>query len=117
LGSRLTWRHNQTIHYYLCLYLADEAAYRFRCETARPDDQFARASGWGYLRHTTNGRSVMSNADDMKGRAKEAAGALTGDDDLRREGKLDQASGKAKEAVDTAKNKVKEMLGHHDDKE
>jgi uncharacterized protein YjbJ (UPF0337 family) len=78
---------------------------------------FACASGWGYLKYATDGRSVMSNADDMKGRAKEAAGALTGDDDLKREGKLDQAAGKVKEAVDTAKDKVNEALGHRDDKE
>lgn len=44
--------------------------------------------------------------DDAKGRLKEAAGAVTGDDELRREGKIDQAAGKAKDAVDTVKDHV-----------
>jgi uncharacterized protein YjbJ (UPF0337 family) len=38
--------------------------------------------------------------DKAKGRVKEATGVLTGDDKLRREGKVDQAAGKAKGAVD-----------------
>ena len=33
-------------------------------------------------------------ADDIKGRVKEAAGDLTDDDDLKREGKADRASGR-----------------------
>jgi uncharacterized protein YjbJ (UPF0337 family) len=40
----------------------------------------------------------MSGKTDMvKGRLKEAAGALTGNDKLRAEGKTDQAIGKVKE--------------------
>ena len=31
-------------------------------------------------------------SDDIKGRVKEAAGVLTGDEDLEREGKVDQAA-------------------------
>ncbi|HVW32326.1 MAG TPA: CsbD family protein [Acidimicrobiia bacterium] len=49
------------------------------------------------------------NTDDMKGRMKEAAGDLTDDDKLRREGETDQAAGKVKDAVDTAKDKVQDM--------
>jgi len=49
--------------------------------------------------------------DKMKGRAKEAAGALVGDNKLKREGKADQLAGKVKDiaekAVDTAKSAVK----------
>lgn len=37
--------------------------------------------------------------DVVKGRIKEAAGALTGNDKLREEGKTDQAVGKAEQAV------------------
>lgn len=48
----------------------------------------------------------MSNADDLRGRAKEAAGDLTDDDDLKREGKLDQAEGKAKDAIDSVRDKL-----------
>lgn len=52
----------------------------------------------------------MGNTDDMKGRVKEAAGDLTDDDDLEREGKLDQTAGrikdKAAEVVDSVKDKL-----------
>jgi uncharacterized protein YjbJ (UPF0337 family) len=53
----------------------------------------------------------MGIDDDMKGRVKEAAGDLTGDKDLQREGKTDQAAGKVKDAVDGAADKVKDALG------
>lgn len=61
--------------------------------------------------YTTRG-TIMGDTDkpvsgeDLKGRIKEAAGNLTGDDDLEREGKLDQASAKIKDAVDTVKDKL-----------
>ena len=38
--------------------------------------------------------------DEVKGRIKEAAGALTGNDKLRNEGKADQAVGKVKQVVE-----------------
>ena len=41
--------------------------------------------------------------DDLKGRAKEAAGDLTGNDDLQREGKADQAGASVKDKVDDLK--------------
>jgi uncharacterized protein YjbJ (UPF0337 family) len=49
--------------------------------------------------------------DKAKGRAKEAAGALTGDKKLKTEGKLDQATGKVKEVVDRVADKAKRTLG------
>lgn len=52
----------------------------------------------------------MSNADEAKGRVKEAAGDLTDNDDLKREGKVDQAEGKVKDKVDKAADKVKDKL-------
>jgi len=52
----------------------------------------------------------VKNADDAKGRVKEAAGSLTGDKDLKREGKVDQAGGKAKEGVEKVTDKVKDAL-------
>jgi uncharacterized protein YjbJ (UPF0337 family) len=51
-----------------------------------------------------------NNADETKGRVKEAAGDLTGDKDLQREGKVDQAGGKAKEGVERLTDKVKDLL-------
>ena len=44
--------------------------------------------------------------DDAKGRLKEAAGDLTDNDDLKREGKVDQAGAKVKNAADKAGDKV-----------
>jgi uncharacterized protein YjbJ (UPF0337 family) len=42
------------------------------------------------------------NIDKAKGRLKEAAGALTGDRHLKNEGRVDQAKGSAKDAIDRA---------------
>jgi uncharacterized protein YjbJ (UPF0337 family) len=56
----------------------------------------------------------MSNPDEIEGRIKEAAGDLTGDKDLQREGKVDQASGKAKDAIDSASDKAKDALDRDD---
>jgi uncharacterized protein YjbJ (UPF0337 family) len=53
----------------------------------------------------------IRNKDDAKGRVKEAAGNLTGDDDLKREGKVDKASGAAKDGVEKAADKAKDALG------
>ena len=50
-------------------------------------------------------------ADDLKGRAKKAGGELTGDDDLKREGTVDKASGKVKDAVGGTADKVKDVVG------
>lgn len=49
-------------------------------------------------------------SDEVKGRIKEAAGALTGDDKLRNEGKTDQVIGKAKQAVQKAADTVKKAV-------
>jgi uncharacterized protein YjbJ (UPF0337 family) len=48
--------------------------------------------------------------DEAKGRAKEAAGSLADDDDLKREGKADQAKSSIKDAVDSVADKVKGVL-------
>ena len=57
--------------------------------------------------------------DDAKGKAKEAVGDLTDNDDLKREGKMDQAGATVKkkvgDAVDAVKDKVDD-LSHKDDK-
>jgi uncharacterized protein YjbJ (UPF0337 family) len=52
----------------------------------------------------------VRNADDAKGRLKEAAGDISGDKDLQREGKVDQAGGKAKAGVEKLTDKVKDLL-------
>ena len=48
--------------------------------------------------------------DDMKGRAKEAAGDVTGNDDLRREGKVDRASGSIQDKLDRLTDKIKDAV-------
>jgi uncharacterized protein YjbJ (UPF0337 family) len=53
--------------------------------------------------------------DEAKGRTKEAAGDLTGDDKLKREGKIDRAVSSVKDKVDDAADKVKEKIGRDDD--
>jgi uncharacterized protein YjbJ (UPF0337 family) len=49
-------------------------------------------------------------ADQAKGRAKEAAGDLTGNDDLKNEGKSDRIGGEVKEKVTDAVDKVKDKV-------
>jgi uncharacterized protein YjbJ (UPF0337 family) len=51
-----------------------------------------------------------AKTDIVKGRVKEAAGALTGNDKLRREGKADQVVGKAKQSIQKAADKVKKAV-------
>ena len=57
---------------------------------------------------------MSGKTDKIKGRIKEAAGALTGNDKLREEGKTDQAVGETKEAVqkvaDTVKKAVEKVI-------
>jgi len=48
--------------------------------------------------------------DQAKGRVKQAAGDLTDDDDLKREGKVEQKAGEVKEKVGDAVDKVKEKV-------
>ena len=49
-------------------------------------------------------------ADKAKGRAKEAAGAVTGDSSLKAEGKWDQAKGETKKKVGEARREIKENV-------
>lgn len=48
--------------------------------------------------------------DEAKGRTKEALGDLTGDQELKDEGKVDRASGKVKDAVGGVADKAKDLL-------
>jgi uncharacterized protein YjbJ (UPF0337 family) len=49
-------------------------------------------------------------SDEVKGRLKEAAGALTGDKKLKREGRADQAVGKIKQKMEKVIDKVKDAV-------
>lgn len=58
---------------------------------------------------------MSGKTDKIKGRIKEAAGVLVGNDKLRAEGKTDQAVGEVKEVVqnvaDSVKDTVKKVSG------
>jgi uncharacterized protein YjbJ (UPF0337 family) len=47
------------------------------------------------------------HVDEAKGRAKEAAGAITGDDELKHEGQGDRAVASVKDATDKVADTVK----------
>jgi uncharacterized protein YjbJ (UPF0337 family) len=53
---------------------------------------------------------ASGKSDELKGRVKEAAGALTGNKKLKREGKADQVVGKIKQKVKKVVDKVKDEL-------
>lgn len=56
---------------------------------------------------------VSNKAEDLQGKAKEATGDVTGDKELKDEGKGDQASSAVKEGVESVKDaagKVKDKL-------
>jgi uncharacterized protein YjbJ (UPF0337 family) len=50
------------------------------------------------------------NSDQAKGRVKEAAGDLTGNEKLKSEGKADQAAGDAKNVVRDVADKAEELI-------
>ena len=59
---------------------------------------------------------VAGTADEMKGKAKEAVGDLTDDDELKREGKADRAAGNVKDKLDDAKDWVEDRVDDVKDK-
>jgi uncharacterized protein YjbJ (UPF0337 family) len=50
------------------------------------------------------------NSDQAKGRIKEAAGDLTGNEKLKNEGKADQAAGDVKKIVSDVADKAEELV-------
>jgi uncharacterized protein YjbJ (UPF0337 family) len=58
------------------------------------------AAGGGQL------QCMSGESDQAKGRIKQAVGDLTDDKDMKREGKVDEVAGKAKEGVDKVKDKL-----------
>jgi uncharacterized protein YjbJ (UPF0337 family) len=50
-----------------------------------------------------------NTGQDLGGRAKEAAGAVTGDDELKREGRADQAEAQVKKAGEKVKDAVDDI--------
>lgn len=68
----------------------------------------------------TKGELHMSNFDEVKGKAKQAWGDLTGDENAKAEGQLDEAKGHVKERFEDAKDqageKVNDFLDSANDK-
>jgi uncharacterized protein YjbJ (UPF0337 family) len=54
--------------------------------------------------------------DQAKGRLKEATGSLTGDDELKGEGKTDRLGGEIKEKAGEVKEKVEDLVDKAKDK-
>jgi uncharacterized protein YjbJ (UPF0337 family) len=53
---------------------------------------------------------MSGKAEEIKGRAKESAGVLVGNERLKNSGRADQASGKVKQAVTRTIDKVKNAI-------
>ena len=51
-----------------------------------------------------------ANADEAKGRVKEAAGALTNDESLKAEGKADQIGAKVKDVLENVKDRAENAV-------
>ena len=47
-----------------------------------------------------------NKGEELKGRAKEATGAITGDDELKQEGRADQSESSIKQAGEKAKDAI-----------
>jgi uncharacterized protein YjbJ (UPF0337 family) len=58
----------------------------------------------------------MDNKDQMKGKAKQAVGDLTGNEDLKKEGKADEKAGEVKEFVEDVKDKADDLVDTVKDK-
>jgi uncharacterized protein YjbJ (UPF0337 family) len=57
-----------------------------------------------------DGSMASGKSDELKGRVKEAAGVLTDDKKLKREGQVDQAAGQFKQKVEKVVDKVKDAV-------
>ncbi len=63
--------------------------------------------GRGWLDGMGNDDKIENKKDDLGGKAKEAVGNVTGDDELKRQGKGDQAKSDLKQGVEKVKDAFK----------
>ena len=54
--------------------------------------------------------NMDNDLDQAKGRIKQAAGDLTGNKNLKKQGKADEAAGKAKEFIEDTKDKAEGLV-------
>lgn len=59
---------------------------------------------------TPEGQQAEGTFDKAKGRVKEAGGALTGDGETKREGKMDQLKGNAKQKIGEVRGKIRDNI-------
>jgi uncharacterized protein YjbJ (UPF0337 family) len=59
---------------------------------------------------------MSGETDQAKGRIKQAAGDLTDDEDMKREGRMDEAAGKAKDKIGEAKEQLDDTVDSVKDK-
>lgn len=64
----------------------------------------------------STGDRISNHGQDAAGRAKEAAGAVTGDESLKSEGKADQAAASIKNAFEDVKDKASDAVDAIKDK-
>jgi uncharacterized protein YjbJ (UPF0337 family) len=55
-------------------------------------------------------QTMSGETDKASGRIKQAAGDLTDNDDLKREGRKDETAGKVKDTIDSAKDKLDDAV-------
>jgi uncharacterized protein YjbJ (UPF0337 family) len=59
---------------------------------------------------------MSGETDQAKGRIKQAAGDLTDDDEMKREGQMDETAGKAKDKIGDAKEQLDDTVDSIKDK-
>lgn len=57
-----------------------------------------------------NKNERQGHADQVKGKSKQAVGALTGNDDLKDEGRVDETAGKVQAAVGRTSRKAGDLV-------
>jgi len=96
----------------MCVEPYDERAAAGSCpwspQPATVDDR--ASSGIGRSNRSKEYLMGDGTSDKLKGHVKEAGGDLTGDKDLKNEGKVDRASGSVKDKVGDVSDKAKDKL-------
>ena len=65
----------------------------------------------------SNEDEVKGKAENLKGRVKQAAGAVTGDKELEAEGAVERVKGAAREKVGEAEEKVRQHVQEDDEED
>ena len=82
----------------------------YRPGTTGTPDLSDRPSTFDGRKDSPEGNVMDKDLDQAKGRVKQAAGDLTDNEKLKKEGKLDETAGKAKELLEDAKDKGDDLI-------